>query len=1267
MTEDIKNIVIIASTIVTTIAFLFGPSNRSSTSPNIDSQRTDNDSSSPAPDKPERSSPDKTERPDFRIALSFAALLAAVWGYVIGDWMNQGAFAMIFPWTIALGVFALILSARNLSSFRTAVALLSVGAALILALSPESRALHSDLTIHEHPIVTLLVGTAIAATAWYPNYTANRSPWSVLDRRSPYMWGLICAALLTSYAIGAAAVNYATNDPRAPVTADTLPFPWPSDAPEAFRGTPLDDATAYRLASEFRLIETYQDNSRTIDVETAYGAYYRQQTAGGFAQAGAAMPEDERPHDRLPNIFAPMTEEQQRTYLNDRMKWVHALPPINNTSLRPPLPGISATERFSALGDARSAAALLSAPSQTRFLGTYAYSPIVQEVVDPRNRSIRRNSLTTGFMQLLGRFAPNPIYAYLPMFASLPFHQISIDLQRQLAVQPVVESWIAAQQYEQYAVRYAQDHLADSEARDLIPRYRALSAQMQTAFTRQVFALGEDYPNVLRALQSLSSLDDSSLRILRQLSASEIEGVADLLRRACPPDTLAYATDHERQAVIATLDSSADQDLPTSEPRPETSHATYRRQHILVSASLICSQVTERSLRIDLGTALAQGTGDTRTLLLTSAAFDFSRAFLAAYDTDDPTLSDIFTDGHAYALRSLAQQAGDPVSRFLSDFQKLPISDQEKVLLYFAQSRYSWSGPQSLAPLLSLVARIRAEHRIVAYLLASLFSALALGLVALPLAWYMTRLLANHRMAAARIKQQDGALDPEGYDRLERHTLVGREATVDRLRRIARTQRGTVALSGERGCGKSKILRQVYQTEKRHGALAVWMDCPAHYSQRDFVWSLFGRVLSATDAYAAHLLGKPNREAMHWIGTSMRNIAAFMSLFLILGIAITISIAGRDDRSQLSWVPYTVALVSIPVTFLVESRRMLASRDGTKVRLTDEQRHNWQYMTVRVREESPDLSIRIVPPISLLVAGAISFLLGLSPGAGSLSIAFVAASPVLIFSAAVAGAGAVVGRYSRVKELKEEPVISMITRYRRFVTEAASRTLVFDGASLPKAASTSQDTVSVPGASVFIDEIDKIVDIGDARSFLREAKPLFDIPQCRFYLSIAEDVADCLNMRGNFGTNEIGSTLDHIETVRMLERDECLILLNSYLTDVESQPLCRSMESAIAGLSRGNARDLLRLADWARLGYAASWMDLVIEEARRLAASITTTDLEHILAQLKEAIGTRSEYGRWNELKEAAVKLEGGAGRRVANIVRTAESVTQQDSGSATD
>jgi hypothetical protein len=115
------------------------------------------------------------------------------------------------------------------------------------------------------------------------------------------------------------------------------------------------------------------------------------------------------------------------------------------------------------------------------------------------------------------------------------------------------------------------------------------------------------------------------------------------------------------------------------------------------------------------------------------------------------------------------------------------------------------------------------------------------------------RLAARDRLRQRALREND-LNQPSSISR-EIVELVGREADLQRVLRLAHRNRSTIAITGRRGSGKSRLLREIYRREVETGRIGIWIDCPHNYAKEDFLSALLEALALRVETITAGLMG----------------------------------------------------------------------------------------------------------------------------------------------------------------------------------------------------------------------------------------------------------------------------------------------------------------------------------------------------------------------------------------------------------------------------
>ena len=151
-----------------------------------------------------------------------------------------------------------------------------------------------------------------------------------------------------------------------------------------------------------------------------------------------------------------------------------------------------------------------------------------------------------------------------------------------------------------------------------------------------------------------------------------------------------------------------------------------------------------------------------------------------------------------------------------------------------------------------------------------------------------------------------------------------------------------------------------------------------------------------------------------------------------------------------------------------------------------------------------------------------------------------------------------------------QSLMSLIAEYRRFAS-----TIVYRLRQGALGRAMDQDFAVL----VCVDELDKIVDFEDIRTFVRRIKAIFEVPGVYYYISLAEDTMQELYLGPAEGKNEIDSSFDHIIRIPPVACDVGETIATSYLQSRELGVQPDRFTRTIATLSFGVPRDILRRCD----------------------------------------------------------------------------------------
>ncbi|MBP2705399.1 hypothetical protein JOL79_16410 [Microbispora sp. RL4-1S] len=390
--------------------------------------------------------------------------------------------------------------------------------------------------------------------------------------------------------------------------------------------------------------------------------------------------------------------------------------------------------------------------------------------------------------------------------------------------------------------------------------------------------------------------------------------------------------------------------------------------------------------------------------------------------------------------------------------------------------------------------------------------------------------------------------DSEGLRKLRDPTLTVSTKSLQRIKRtLSRVDSGSIAIAGPRGAGKSTLLRLMCESSKDD--LAVQMSAPAEYLPREFLAELFQRFCLAYLEQQDYSPGPsliPNlatkKRAFRIIrdttSATIRSILApalvvfvIWSLVQDWGSVVTSTLATSSEwyRSlfevaQKYWRDYplpTRALVLL-IALWVRPRR-----------------HKWR-------------SLRWHPEPRLVVQ-AREHLFRLQ----------VDRTVSWGFNAGVSGLFGGSGTLNRGTSLKHLPwsLPELVGALRHFMEDVGREQKSAGGRVI-----------------VAIDEIDRIGSTEKAERFISEIKAVFDVDNCFFLVSVAEDVGSIFGQRALTGKSVFENAFDDIFMVEPLDLKESRILLQQRVPGCQD-PFVHLVHSLSGGLPRELLRTTSRLVE----------------------------------------------------------------------------------------
>lgn len=563
--------------------------------------------------------------------------------------------------------------------------------------------------------------------------------------------------------------------------------------------------------------------------------------------------------------------------------------------------------------------------------------------------------------------------------------------------------------------------------------------------------------------------------------------------------------------------------------------------------------------------------------------------------------------------------AGAPLLAALERFVRpdVPDSDREAILHNMARSIYRQHGEFALSWHEQIVDDAIGYGEVSAVMAASMFCLYQVLLAGL-LGRVFGKSLVWTSFAAERLgRLPENTLNEQGIAEA-RWDFVGRDSTLDRLRRLSIRATGTIGLVGRRGIGKTRLMRELFNAYAKEGTITVWLDCPTVVSQDEFIQSISERMVEVVEARFAAFAGIPNYSQRGLDNTVIRGLslctglvgAAFGLAFLSLG-------EPSPERTLASSLVagLAIGLFLIRVSSIVMSTRDLQRNLGSEsalfewraayealTRMTERLK---QRRTAAIHDQGPldrgflGVVMAALSPLLLLV------LLVIAIDAPWLAMGIVAALLLLWFSYAA-------WRRARLEDRARGSALSAASFtlvFRQFVLELAEHIRAGALGARPDETDTFV---------IFVDELDKIVDRKELRDFVRVIKSVFDIPGARFFLSISQDAYSDLLLGSALGKNEFDSSFDHIELVGPMSFGAARKLSSTYLESLSKGTLDEDVLNLIATLGKGVPRDILRRSD-AAVVLAAERSDLLADRLLQAERNNLLSGVQY-LAGLSESV-----------------------------------------------
>jgi hypothetical protein len=1082
------------------------------------------------------------------------------------------------------------------------------------------------------PLISAARNGEVGLSLYFPvtSLTLLASSWAIyqfgdpLDKDQPLrsrrraIFLLALFLLVSSVTLGHQLVSSVSKDRRTPrLVGDREQRAAASLLLDKVRARDLKDrGLLYKLGSEVALSKYYQSG------------YFQGPKS---LEPGAPGPETVGVQERAKVVAAQedylraLDPKSQLSYLGDRLRWVHPTVTAGNVQLNVPLPGINPQERFAKISELRILHALITQPFLTEdFPSLFLYPESISTHFRTDEGGLRytgvakkKRALNLPAMPGSEEKKAEEDRSEEDIFPELPARSYESIIHKQLALPILYDSYLTYSIYWTLAPTLASPKVRAS-------RY-AFDTQLGPANRRAVIKYiaephgSKDGPG---RLDLLTHVEDGLAKA--KLSAPDLG------------DSLTAATN-----VAARLNPDGTVPPPRRATQQEEKAAGVLTQALQDDAE------QRRSLAEFLASEIPQYP---MRDLIQEATLKYLKDVKVSLTQDERTeLFDLLADPVTPVVREMARSlppfaGGDQkwLGEQFHDFEGLMPENRNALLHYTAIATYSAEGPNSLGPLSLLIFQAQSLSDWIA-LACAMVLVLPLMLAAVILGRFVSRKLIERDRARDLIRdelarQKDRSYDIDVPEPVE---LQGRREFIERMIRLSGRGWSTIALVGRRGIGKSRILLELYKRStdaSRDFAISVWIASPSRFDEEDFIESTFEQLaLSAEHAVARQLGAKPF--AVRQLESTMTKAGlAVFALTCMMNIYCFMLIYQRLSRAEvlISWLPILL-LAGCSAGCLITHLAWLQPLDLSPWLERDRLRGQHTVLLYRRTREALDY-IRSRKSMGLRMAAFArgsgnSYAKGLIAGLVVCSaLTYVSFIPTLVSFNLACFVGYYVAQRSRARSpmlMGREgwseggmSLMSLIAEYRDFATTAVSR--------LELGALEQHGLPPKTRVMICIDELDKIIDLGEIRGFLRRMKAIFEVPGIYYYVSLSEDTLAALYLGPAEGKNELDSSLDHIVRLPPLTWDEAHAVASSYLKRRGAEAIKPEIVDSLVAVSFGVPRDIIRRCDefLANDGADAMGAAHLLHEIRRDQIELAAQSFAWTEPRCHSLLGDKAEVAR---------------------------------------
>jgi hypothetical protein len=832
-----------------------------------------------------------------------------------------------------------------------------------------------------------------------------------------------------------------------------------------------DLVVLYRLFAEVTLAPTYsqqylisKERRAQFVSKNKLATNPTRRSADEEEESPAAAPFS-NPLDYIPVMFSDLSENEMSRFLTARLKWIHPVNEVPGEDAGLALPGLTARQRIENLTDGRVLVVLTDQDLlRQQFLSHFQYSPVVKNTFAEKKDDDPQSTVSVMLQKVFGNTDQISASSFKDVYPISQLRDYPQALVHELALPFTEEAYVAFCDYRAYSARLAVRD-GGQVLSSLLSTFESLDSEQQRAVAHYV-SLAPKPQAVISTLAAVSSVDFPPPGAQLQLRS-----VGERIEELAAGRTPTTAGGHEAEAalaqkVFAATARSADSRLQVV--------ALLKQADPAASVSrLLTKQV------LDLSEQISQKLNSEQQGLYIQLTFNPIRR----------------------AASELIKDMPEQARQLLTSYVALTPEEQDKVLHYLALGLYRSGGEYSLNPLKQMIVQAQSVSDLLGHL-TSFAIFFPLFLIAAGVGYFGAgRLVALDRLRLRT--EQEASVDDASQLSTEFVDLVGRRSDIERATRLTRRGRSTVALTGKRGSGKSRLLREIFRSETASRSVGVWIDCPTRYEQDEFVSAMLERLAMAVEARTAKQIGIPNvrvRRLNDLLFREMLAIYSCMSMCLLLGFYSVFSATPRPDLLSL-WAP--IWLMALPALSLLVFERHSQTAPSNFVSNDD---HNYD---TSVLYEKTAAVLRYLSGRS---SGRLGARYGVNEG---VRIAILSVVGLIFMYFAVEAlfykpAGGLMGAMgiplpSRYQEIalalsfgffwvviylstkrgdsipEGTSLITLVEAYRQYAKDAVFR--------LAKQALGSETR----GIVVCIDELDKITNVDDMRQFIRTIKTITSV------------------------------------------------------------------------------------------------------------------------------------------------------------------------------